>query len=256
MNSLEAALATYSLLRNAEVTDRLGLDPAGASRLGLALVGGVRRCRMTRLLCLRGRTGPASPRPLRRRLTVTLTPLAETGDALEVAILIDRSGSMDAPAGGRRSHVSKHKAAMVALNAVAGSLRPGDAIELWQFDTELHHVGSVRSEGGGGSASALQKRFRALVGRLDDPRGGTEIGEALAGVLARSPARDVLVVTDGQSHALDIQALASAGRRVSVLLVGEGSLEANVGHLAALTGGEIFTAMRSDMRGVLAAALG
>jgi hypothetical protein len=40
MDSLEAALAAYSLLRNTEVTDRLGLNPARASRLGLALVVG------------------------------------------------------------------------------------------------------------------------------------------------------------------------------------------------------------------------
>jgi hypothetical protein len=40
MDTLEAALTAYSLLRNTEVTDRLGLDPTCASQLGLALVAG------------------------------------------------------------------------------------------------------------------------------------------------------------------------------------------------------------------------
>lgn len=34
-------------------------------------------------------------------------------------------------------------------------------------------------------------------------------------------AADILVITDGQSHALDVQALARSGRRISVVLVGE-----------------------------------
>jgi hypothetical protein len=37
------------------------------------------------------------------------------------------------------------------------------------------------------------------------------------------------------------------GRRISVVLVGEDSLEANVGHLGALTGGEIFVAAGADL---------
>ena len=76
---------------------------------------------------------------------------------------------------------------------------------------------------------------------LSGPAGGTEIGTALAGVTALSQAQDVLLVTDGKSHALDVQALARTGRRFSVVLVGEDSLEANVGHLAALTGGQILS---------------
>ena len=41
--------------------------------------------------------------------------------------------------------------------------------------------------------------------------------------------------------------LARTGRRFTVVLVGEDSLEAKVGHLAALTGGEIFVASGSDL---------
>ena len=65
----------------------------------------------------------------------------------------------------------------------------------------------------------------------------------------------MLLVTDGKSHALDVQALARTGSRFSVVLVGEDSLEANVGHLAALTGGEIFVSAGADLAEVLNAAL-
>jgi len=117
----------------------------------------------------------------------------------------------------------------------------GDKIDLWEFDDALGHVGSADS----GSS------LHALIARLNGPSGGTEIGNALAGVVARSKARDVLLVTDGKSYELDVQTLAQSGRRFSVVLVGEDSLEANVGHLAALTGGEIFVAAGADLADVL-----
>jgi hypothetical protein len=40
-----------------------------------------------------------------------------------------------------------------------------------------------------------------------------------------------------------VQALAQRGRHISVVLSGEDSLEANVGHLAALTGGDRWRAL-------------
>jgi hypothetical protein len=55
-----------------------------------------------------------------------------------------------------------------------------------------------------------------------------------------SGTRDIVLVTDGKSHALDVGKLARSGVRFTVVLIGEDSLEANVGHLAAVTGGEIF----------------
>src|SRR5262249_31187102 len=76
-----------------------------------------------------------------------------------------------------------------------------------------------------------------------------------AAVLAGSRARDLLLVTDGKSHAIDVQTLARAGRRVTVVLVGEDSLEANVGHLAATTGGEILVAAGDDLVELLSTAV-
>ena len=57
------------------------------------------------------------------------------------------------------------------------------------------------------------------------------------------------------SYALDVHRLAQEGRRVFVVLVGEDSLEANVGHLAALTGGDIHFSFGADVGGALHAAL-
>jgi hypothetical protein len=88
-------------------------------------------------------------------------------------------------------------------------------------------------------ADVTGDRFGSVLARLGRPAGGTETGAAIAAVLADAVTRDVLLITDGKSHALDVQAAARSGRRFNVVLVGEDALEAHVGYLAALTGGEI-----------------
>jgi hypothetical protein len=105
-----------------------------------------------------------------------------------------------------------------------------------------------RTRSASASASASWWRGSASPGR-DRDRG------AIEGAIAGGEAADLLLVTDGKSHALDVQRLAAQGRRVSVLLVGEDSLEANVGHLAALTGGDLFVALEADMTQTLLSAL-
>ena len=121
--------------------------------------------------------------------------------------------------------------------------------------TTLDHIGSVQDRKPLDDLRPSGTVSVTLVARLGDPRGGTEIGRAIEGTLRDTACRDLLLITDGKSHALDVQALASMGHRISVLLVGEDSLEANVGHLAALTGGDLFVAMEADFGSALAAAL-
>ena len=94
------------------------------------------------------------------------------------------------------------------------------------------------------------------LGWLQSPRGGTEIGRALERVFSDAEAQDVLLITDGMSYALDVHRLAGARHRVCVVLVGEDSLEANVGHLAALAGGSIHFSFGLDVENALRAALG
>ena len=179
--------------------------------------------------------------------------------AIDVAILVDRSGSMNerCSASGR---TTKHDAVVDGLGAIAGHLGERDAVDLWEFDETLSRVGSTREIPRAARASdavhqTSQARLIALADRLTPPNGGTEIGQALAELVQQSTMRDILLITDGKSHALPVQALAGAGRRITVVLVGEDSLEARVGHLAALTGGDIFVAAGTGLRDAMVAAL-
>jgi hypothetical protein len=180
-----------------------------------------------------------------RAVSVQIEP-APVGEApLNVAILIDHSGSMGEICSTDRASQTKHAALVAALRRASNGIAASDTIDLWEFDDGVRRVGMARHA----------QELSGLLDRVSDPSGGTEIGRALAKVTAQSGARDVLLVTDGKSHALDVQALAQAGRRFTVVLVGEDSLEANVGHLAALTGGEIFVGAGADIDAVVSAAL-
>ena len=191
-------------------------------------------------------TGDLRGRAADGREVVLRVEPTSVGDAdVDVAVLIDHSGSMGEICSADNRNLTKHQAVLAGLLTIAARIKQSDVIDLWEFDNAHRHVGSAR---GGNS-------LQSLMGRLRGPAGGTEIGAALAGVTAQSRGRDVLLVTDGKSHALDVQALARTGRRFSVVLVGEDSLEANVGHLAALTGGEIFVSTGADLAEVLNAAL-
>lgn len=180
-----------------------------------------------------------------RRVRVSLT-LDIGGDAaIDAAILIDRSGSMGDALSSELSTPTKHVAVVAGLTQAAGALRPRDRAELWEFDNSTERVG-------GRDTSLVE-----AIGELGEPRGGTEIGSALNTVVSGSSAGDIILVTDGLSHALDVQALANSGRRFTVVLVGEDSFEANVGRLAAMTGGQIFLVGRtSDAAFAVRAAIG
>jgi hypothetical protein len=188
------------------------------------------------------------PRTLRgraadgRAVALTIEPYAAGDSALDAAALIDHSGSMSECCS-TSDGLTKHEAVRSAIEVLTRRLGASDIVDLWEFSSGLRHVGSTR-------ATSLADLARQLAG----PSGGTEIGRALEGVLAATSARDLLLVTDGKSHALDVQALARSGRRFSVVLVGADSLEAQVGHLAALTGGEIFVSAGSDIGAMLDAA--
>lgn len=167
---------------------------------------------------------------------------AEAG-AVNAAILVDHSGSMDGICS-IEAAITKHAAAVLGLSEAALDLREADRLDLFEFDTAVRHVG------GGGAATWL-----GLLGQLSGPRGGTEIGRAINSVMSNSRARDIILVTDGKSHALDIQRLSQSTRRFTVVLIGEDSLEANVGHLASLSGGEIFIPPGVGVTGAVKAAL-
>ena len=180
-----------------------------------------------------------------REVVLNIAPTPPSNGALDVAVVIDHSGSMGEVCSAEQPRLTKHRAIVAGLEKIANSLGSADVIDLWEFDDGLNHVGVA--QGG--------RSLTALAWQLAGPAGGTEIGRALAGVTAHAKARDVLLVTDGKSYALDVQELARTGRRFAVVLVGEDSLEANVGHLAALSGGDIFVAANAELTDVLEAAL-
>jgi hypothetical protein len=156
-----------------------------------------------------------------RSVQVLVVPDRGGDAAIDAAILVDRSGSMGDAASSKQPGLTKHAAIAAGLVDVARALRPTDRAELWQFDNSCERL------------SDPEEPLIAAVSRLDEPRGGTEIGAALKSVVAGCEARDIVLITDGLSHALDVQTLVNSGHRFTVVLVGEDSLEANVGRLAA-----------------------
>ena len=187
-----------------------------------------------------------------RGVSLTLTPQSAGEIALNLAVLVDHSGSM-ASAVGSPSSLSAHEAARNGVANLANELAQGDSIDLWEFDTQFRQVGLIEAEAS--DLATTSNRLVSLAARLSPPSGGTEIGGALKAVIQSSDAKDILLLTDGLSHRLDIDELARCGRRISVILIGADSLEARIGHLAALTGGDLFIATAEDLAEVMMAAI-
>lgn len=187
-----------------------------------------------------------------RGVSLTLTPQSAGEIALNLAVLVDHSGSM-ASAVGSSGSLSAHEAARNGVANLAKELAQADMIDLWEFDTQFRQVGLIEAEAS--DLATARNRLASLAERLCPPSGGTEIGGALKAVIKSSSAKDILLLTDGLSHRLDIDELARCGRRISVVLIGADSLEARIGHLAALTGGDLFIATAEDLADVMKAAI-
>ena len=172
-----------------------------------------------------------------------LSPAASKNSALTVAILVDKSGSMDGHCASDRS-LTTHEATLNALAKLAGTLQDQDVIDLWEFDGIPSLVGTAFS-GPDGTTSAV--RLKKLLNSLSPPDGGTRIGKAILAAAQHSEAQELLVLTDGKSFDLDVDQLAKLGRRISAVFIGEDSLEAGLGSLVAETGGQMFIASGEDV---------
>jgi hypothetical protein len=178
-----------------------------------------------------------------KAVTLAIRPAAVSEANLDAAVLVDHSGSMSELCA-TTGRVTKHAAVLLGLSEAGDDLRDGDRLNLWQFDDGADDLGTFNAHD-----------WRSGLRLLSGPQGGTQIGASLDALLAQRPARDVLLITDGKSYALDVQQLAASGARFTVVLIGDDSLDANVGHLAAMTGGEIFIPDGADVTGAVRSAL-
>jgi hypothetical protein len=184
-----------------------------------------------------------------RAVELIVEPVSGGDRHLDIVLLQDTSFSMEQPASGRHDTpsqvASKHAVALYGLAEAAAQLRRADRVDVWSFNSTARYLGS-----GVGPAAVGQ-----ALARMERPGGGTELQPAIDLVLQQHGEADVLLVTDGKSHALDVHAVARQGARFTVVLVGEDSLAANVGHLAALTGGQIFVSSGLDLPEVVQRAI-
>ena len=176
-----------------------------------------------------------------RKVHLTLSPIVSAASGLNLAVLVDRSGSTSSPIsiGGRPIW----DAMKTGLQAELGKLQDADKIALWQFDDTCEMIGKST-----GSNAAR------LLDNLGKPAGGTRLGPAVETVVNAGHA-DILVLTDGQTWASEVHSAALKGARINAILLGSGSLDANIGHLAAMTGGQVFYAAGSDVSPAIHSAL-
>ncbi|OYU75094.1 MAG: hypothetical protein CFE32_15570, partial [Alphaproteobacteria bacterium PA3] len=176
-------------------------------------------------------------------VALTLAPEAQGIGNIDAAILVDRSGSMTGQCS-PNDDLTVYEAARRGLRQLGEQLGIKDRVELWEFASRPARIGTLDC---GDVEGSVEQRFDRLISNLNEPGGGTETGEAISAVLGSSPVPDVIVITDGKSHALDVDNLAKGRRRISAILIGEDSLEARLGHLVAETGGHMFIASGEDI---------
>ncbi|WIM12547.1 VIT domain-containing protein [Enhydrobacter sp.] len=170
-----------------------------------------------------------------RRVHLMLSVPPTSAGNLDIAILFDRSGSTSSAVGMHR--LSVHEAMSRGLQSALGTLKGDDRAELWEFNDEAKLV-----------------TWRSGQPIFSGPHGGTQLGNAIATTLANR-CKPILVLTDGLTYATEVQAAAACRAPIFAILVGETSLDAMVGHLAASTGGQAFVAAGDDVGPAVAAAL-
>lgn len=194
-----------------------------------------------------------APRPLEgiaadgRTVTLHLEPVAQSERVLDIDLLVDRSGSMAEPADGDPEARGGTKFAVMTagLATAAERLQSEDRIRLLEFNDAVRMIGTATGP----------ESCKRLVATIRTPGGGTETGKALLAVAAHPSSGNVVIVTDGKTHALDVQQFARSGLRVTAVLVGEDALDANVSNLAGITGGQVFVAAGFDADTAILAAL-
>ncbi|MBS0506011.1 MAG: VWA domain-containing protein [Proteobacteria bacterium] len=146
--------------------------------------------------------------------------------ATAVKLLVDCSGSMQG---------DSIDAARRALQAIVLQLGAGDRFSLSRFGSRVEH----RTRSLWRLTEATRTAAQRWVGALQADLGGTEMRAALASTFALGEHSDLLLVTDGEIHAVDatIAAARASGQRVFVVGIGASPAEPLLRRLAEATGG-------------------
>ena len=167
------------------------------------------------------------------QVRVDLRPQRIGAAPLRVAVLVDRSGSTASALGdGTETVLSAIRAGLIAALSEANE---DDHIAIWQFNDDCQRLGTGRGT-----------ETLPILNKLKRPAGGTRTGAAIKKVAA-SGIQDILVLTDGQTWDIDPNLAAGLTARVSAVLVGKASLDANIGHLCTETGGDLFYAPDAEV---------
>ena len=178
--------------------------------------------------------------PNGRLVELNLAKQAGSDAALDLHVIVDRSGSTGDLV--HEGDISISEAMRDGLIQEFAKLGSQDKINLWQFDDQCQHLGAASGAGA-----------VALAQQLDGPSGGTELAGAIEAALQKG-AKDILVLTDGQTWAHMVEDLKGKALRISAILVGPSSLDANIGHLCALTGGQVLYCPGRDVASSLQSA--
>lgn len=160
----------------------------------------------------------------------SFSPELPTRPSLPVTmkVLVDCSGSMNG---------DSIQAARSALQGILAGLQSGDRFSLSRFGTTVEH----RSKALWKAAPAAMAAARRWAEKLDADLGGTEMNAAILSTLALPGADrcDVLLITDGDIHAIDavIESAEQSGHRFFVVGIGSSVSEALLRRLAQDTGG-------------------
>jgi len=172
-----------------------------------------------------------------RSVELSLEAVAGEDVDLDLHILVDRSGSTGSII--RDGSISVWQAMRDGLIFELEAMGPSDRVTLWQFDSDSQYIGAAK----GGDCASLPMM-------LEGPRGGTELAGAIRAAIGKG-AIDILVLTDGQTWAHMVEGLKGEAARISAILAGPSSFDANIGHLCALTGGQVLYAPGRDVASTL-----
>jgi hypothetical protein len=161
---------------------------------------------------------------------------------MEIDLLLDASGSMAEVDNAKKVKWNAMIEALAKVEALG--LRDDDKVHLWVFASSLRYEGI-----------ATKKDLSERVRRISFDKGSTELDKSLQQVAKSREGANILVVTDGRAGELNVDQMLSRGCRITTVLLGGDALEANISHLASVSGGQTFISFGMETERDIAAAI-